>query len=65
MTIVCVSYLLQMAQVTGLLLQRRLKVSFSGKVRNAGGDESQLLSCSVLSSAAAAAEEEYLTCNDN
>ena len=53
-----------MAQVTGLLPQRRLKVSFSGKVRNAGGDESQLLSCSVLSSAAAAAEE-YLTCNDN
>ena len=32
-------------------------------LRNAGGDESQLLSCSVLSSAAAA--EEYLTCNDN
>ena len=48
-----------MAQVTGLLPQRRLKVSFSGEVRNAGGDESQLLSCS------AAAAEEYLTCNDN
>ena len=39
----------------------QIKSLFSGNVRNAGGNESQLLSCSVLSSAA----EEYLTCNDN
>ena len=45
----------------------RIKSPFFWKCqkRKAGGDESQLLSCSVLSSAAAAAEEEYLTCNDN